>query len=97
MIRLFHDEKVVRAAAQRALKDAVSAGVWEQVDEIRFETPVYFRDFAEFEKRLIGITYLDHRLDAATLELVRARFETHMGADGARFVRPMHVNLLRKC
>ena len=97
VIRLFHDEKVVRAAAQRALKDAVSAGVWEQVDEIRFETPVYFRDFAEFEKRLIGITYLDHRLDAATLELVRARFETHMGADGARFVRPMHVNLLRKC
>jgi SAM-dependent methyltransferase len=97
VIRLFHDEEVVRTAAQRALKDAVSSGIWEQVSEIRFETPVHFRDFAEFERRLIGVTYLDHRPDTSTLELVRARFETHMVADGAHFVRPMQVNLLRKC
>ncbi len=97
VIRLFHDEEVVRNAAQRALQDAVSSGVWEQVAEIQFETPVYFRDFAEFKNRLIGITYLDHRLDTTTLELVRARFETNMGADGAHFVRPTHAILLRKC
>ncbi len=97
VIRLFHDEEVVRTAAQRALKDAVSSGIWEQVSEIRFETPVHFRNFDEFERRLIGITYLDHRLDSTTLELVRARFEAHMVADGAHFVRPMQLNLLRKC
>jgi hypothetical protein len=67
------------------------------VSEIRFETPVHFPNFAEFERRLISITYLDHRLDISTLKLVRARFETHMGADGAHFIRPMHVKLLRKC
>ncbi len=97
VIRLFHDEEVVRGAAQRALQDAVSSGAWEQVGETLFETPVYFRDFAAFETRLIGITYLDHRLDDATLQRVRARFEPHMVADGAHFVRPMRVNLLRKC
>ena len=85
------------AAAQRAIQDAVSSGAWEQVGETLFETPVYFRDFAAFETRLIGITYLDHRLDDATLQRVRARFEPHMVADGAHFVRPMRVNLLRKC
>ena len=93
---LFHDEKQVRAAAQRAVQAAVRSGAWEQVSETPFEMPVHYRDFAEFERRMIGVTYLTHRLDATTLQAVRARFEPHMTLDGAHFVRPMRVNLLRK-
>jgi ubiquinone/menaquinone biosynthesis C-methylase UbiE len=96
VMRLFHDEELVRAAALRAIQEAVSSGAWEQLSETQFQTPVQFRDFADFEKRLISITYVNHRLDPLTLQRVRARFEAHMTTDGAHFVRPMRVNLLRK-
>lgn len=96
VMRLFHDEEQVRASALRAVQEAASSGAWEQVAEILFEMPVHFRDFAEFEQRMIGVTFVNHRLDASTLQVMRARFDPHMSADGAHFVRPMRVNLLRK-
>lgn len=96
VMRLFHDEEIVRAAALRAVQAAVASGAWEQVDEVFFETPVHYRDFAEFEQRMIGVTFVNHQLDTATLAAVRERFEPHMTADGAHFVRPMRINLLRR-
>jgi ubiquinone/menaquinone biosynthesis C-methylase UbiE len=96
VMRLFHDEEKVRAAALGALQRAVACGAWEQVAEVHFEMPVHYRDFAEFEQRMIGATFVEHKLDAATLAAVRARFEPHMTADGAPFVRPMRINLLRR-
>jgi ubiquinone/menaquinone biosynthesis C-methylase UbiE len=66
VMRLFHDEEIVRAAALRALRAALASGAWEQVTELHFETPVHYRDFAEFEQRMIGVTFVTHRLDAAT-------------------------------
>jgi ubiquinone/menaquinone biosynthesis C-methylase UbiE len=96
VMRLFHDEEVVRAAALAAVRRAVASGAWEQVDEVFFEMPVHYRDFAEFEQRMIGVTFVTHKLDAATLAAVQARFEPHMTADGAHFVRPMRINLLRR-
>ncbi len=95
VMRLFHDEEQVRTAALRALRLAVSSGAWEQVSETFFDMPVHYRDFAEFEQRMMAVTYADHRLDEATLQAVRSRFEPHMTASGAHFVRPMRVNLLR--
>lgn len=96
VIRLFHDEQLVRAAALRALGQAVASGAWRQESETLFDMPVHFRDFADFEQRMIGVTFVDHQLDASTLQAVRARFESHMTADGAHFLRPMRVNLLRR-
>ena len=96
VIRLFNDEGVVRAAAQAALDAALQSGTWTQVTERRFEMPVHFRGFDEFEQRMMRPTYADHRIDDAKLAAVRAAFEPHCGADGARFTRPMHVRLLRK-
>lgn len=96
VMRLFHDEEVVRAAALAAVHRAVASGAWEQVREVHFEMPVHYRDFAEFEARMIGVTFVEHKLDAATLAAVRARFEPHMTANGAHFVRPMRVNLLQR-
>lgn len=96
VMRLFHDEEQVRAAAEQAVQAAVRSGAWEQLSETVFEMPVHYRDFAEFERRMIGVTYLTHRLDATTLGAVCARFAPHMTLDGAHFVRPMRVNLLRK-
>ena len=96
VIRLFNDEGEVRAAAQQALDRAIAAGGWRQAEERRFEVPVRFADFAEFERRMVDVTFAERRFDDALRAAVRASFEPHMGPDGAHFARPMHVRLLRR-
>jgi SAM-dependent methyltransferase len=96
VVRLFNDERVTRAAAQAALDEALRTPAWEQAAERRFEMPVQFRDFEEFERRLMRPTFADHRIDDAKRAVVRSAFESHGGADGVRFDRPMHVRLLRR-
>lgn len=96
VVRLFNDEGVVRAAAQAAVDAALMTGVWGQVAERLFEMPVSFKDFADFEQRMMRPTFADHRIDAAKLAEVSAAFTPHMKADGAHFTRPMHVRVLRK-
>lgn len=96
VIRCFNDEGVVRAAAQAALDAAVAAGRWTAVAERRFAMPVHFGDFAEFEQRMMRPTYATHSVDESVLATARAAFMPHLGADGAHFVRPMHVRLLRR-
>jgi SAM-dependent methyltransferase len=96
VIRLFNDERVVRAAAQAALDTVLHSGAWEQTAERRFALPVHFTNFADFEQRMMRPTFADHRIDHAKLAEVRAAFEPHIGSDGARFTRPMHVRLLRR-
>ena len=95
LIRLFNDEGVVRAAAQRALDEAVHSGRWLEAAEFRFDTPVHFADFADFEQRMMHPTFADRHVDAATREATRQRFERHARPGGASFNRPMHVRLLR--
>ena len=96
VIRIFNDEGVVRSAAQAALDEALRSGCWIQVAERRFEMQVRFRDFADFEQRMMRPTFADHRIDDDKLAAARAAFEPHVGPDGARFTRPMHVRLLRR-
>ena len=96
VVKLFHDEERVRAAAYDAVKRAPRDGVLREEREIHFMAPVAFRDFAEFENKTIRATHTHHHLSDELLARVRAQFERHMTPDGAKFIRPMRVNLLRK-
>jgi len=79
-----------------ALDEALHTRDWVQVAERRFEMPVRFRDFADFEQRMMRPTFADHFIDETILATTRAAFELHVGPDGAGFNRPMHVRLLRR-
>lgn len=96
LIRLFNDEGEVRAAAQAALDRAVAGGQWLAAAERRFEMPVRFASFEDFEQRMMRPTFADHGIDDAMLDRVRQRYAPHQGDTGAHFTRPMHVRLLRK-
>jgi len=96
LVRLFNDEGTVRAAAQAALDEALQGGTWQQVADRRFATPVTFKDFADFEQRMMRPTFADHHIDDAKLAQVGAAFAPHCTAQGAHFTRPMHVRLLRR-
>lgn len=96
VMRLFHDEGAVRAAAQAALDAALPAGLWDAAAERRFVMPAHFHDFADFEQRMMRTTFADHAIDEALLARVQVAFAAHAGPAGARFERPMHVRLLRR-
>jgi SAM-dependent methyltransferase len=97
LVRLFNDEAAVRVAAQQALDEAVHRGGWQQLAEVRFDMPVHFRDFADFEQRMMRPSWAEHAIDDALLQRLAERYRQHQGPDGARLTRPMHVRLLRRC
>ena len=96
ILRLFHDEQRVREAAFAAITQAVADGTFESVEQIFFNAPVHFPDFAAFDRQIIGATHTRHVVTPAVYAEVRRRFEAHEGPDGARFRAPMRVNLLRR-
>ena len=96
ILRLFHDEQKVREAAFIAIKNAVDEGLFSLVAEIFFNSPRNFENFAEFESQTIKATHSNHTLDENVYQLVKQRFEQHIGDDGAHFLMPIRVDLLQK-
>lgn len=95
IVKLFHDEGEVRAAAYAALRRAADTGVLRWESELFFETPLHFRDFDDFVDRIVRVTHSDIEMAPAVAAEVRRRFERFQRPDGAHFVRQMRVNLLR--
>ena len=95
-MRLFHDEKLVREAAFAALQQAVDTEQFALVDEVFFNTPVYFEDFTDYENKVLKATHTEHKLSDATYIQVRELFQQQMQEDGAHFLAPMRVDLLQK-
>ncbi|MDE2075613.1 MAG: class I SAM-dependent methyltransferase [Burkholderiales bacterium] len=98
IVRIYNDEGTVRAAAQAAVDQALAASnsPWVQVRESRFDMPVRFKSFEEFETRMMRPTFADHHLDDDKIARTRAAFLPHLKDDGAAFTRPMHVRLLQR-
>ena len=96
ILSIFNDEKEVREAAFAALRKAVGNGLFELAEEVFFNSPRHFRDFADFEKNIINVTHSNFRLDAETRGRVRGMFEKRAGDGGATFLTPVRVDLLRK-
>ena len=96
ILRLFNDEQMVREAAFNTIKMAVNEGLFTLVEEIFFNSPMRFENFAEFEENTIKATHSYHSLDNELYQLVKQRFEQHAGPDGAHFLMPMRVDLLQK-
>jgi ubiquinone/menaquinone biosynthesis C-methylase UbiE len=96
ILRLFHDEQKVREAAFEVLVKAVDDGLFNLIEETFFNSPMRFENFAEFEKNTIKATHSYHSLDDELYQLVKQRFEQHVGPDGAHFLMPMRIDLLQK-
>jgi ubiquinone/menaquinone biosynthesis C-methylase UbiE len=96
IMRLFHDEKVVRQAAFDAIERAVAAGHLELVQQIFFNTPGHYHDFEHFEQRMLNVTHTEHKIGDELYQLIKEAFQQHMGEDGAHFLKPSRVDLLRR-
>lgn len=96
VFRLFHDEQQVREAAFAAICKAVESGQLALEKQLFFNTRSYFESFAQFDSRMIQVTHTEHRLAPDLYRRVQEKFESFMGPDGATFLNPQRVDLLRK-
>lgn len=96
ILRLFHDEKKVREEAFRAVKKAVDEGLFDLVEETFFNSPMKFESFADFEAKILKVTHTNHTIDEKIYKQVKQRFEQHLGDEGAHFLMPIRVDLLKR-
>lgn len=96
LLRLFHDEQRVRQAAFDAVRRAVDSGDLDLVRQVFFLAPTRFADFAEFEERIINVTHTEHRIEPEVYARLRERFDRSMTPEGAEFLQPHRVDLLRR-
>lgn len=96
LLRMFHDEKIVREAAFAAIGRAVASGMLALVEQQFFNTRNHFDSFEQFEQRILKVTHTQHRLSDELYAAVRAKFMRSMTPQGADFLTPIRVDLLRK-
>ena len=96
IMRLFHDEQVVREAAFAAVCRAIERGPLQLKEERFFTTRSQFDDFAQFDARMIRVTHSHHELSPALYAEVQKKFEANLTADGVTFINPQRVDLLQK-
>ncbi|MBQ0721434.1 MAG: class I SAM-dependent methyltransferase [Gammaproteobacteria bacterium] len=96
VLRLFHDEELVRAAAHEAIQQAISNKSLTRLEEVNFNSPMGFKNFADFENKIIKVTHTQHALSPQLQQQVEDQFALNMGADGAKFLMPIRVDVLQK-
>jgi len=96
VLRLFHDEELVRAAAHQAIKQAVANKSLTLLEEVNFNSPMSFESFSDFENKIIKVTHTNHALSPQLQQQVEHQFSLNMGDDGAKFLMPIRVDILQK-
>lgn len=96
IMRLFHDEKVVREAAFSAVCKSVEDGRFALEKQLFFNTRSQFDSFEQFEARMIRVTHSNHQLSPALHQQVKEKFTPYLTSEGATFQNPQRVDVLRK-
>ena len=96
IMRLFHDEKIVREAAFAAVCRAVEDGRLLLKEERFFNTRSLFDSFEQFDARMIRVTHSNHALSPELYREVQEKFAAHLTPDGATFLNPQRVDVLQK-
>lgn len=96
LLRLFHDEELVRLAAFNAIKQALDCGLFSLEKQYFFQNKVKLSSFEQFEAGVLNVTHTDHKLSDDVLATVKEKFLSHESDDGFIFHQPNRVNLLRK-
>lgn len=96
VLRIFHDEEEVRKLAYVAINEATKSKEFSSVDELFFNTPMFFDNFEVFEEKIIKVTHTNHELSDEIIQRVKEKFLLNMNNNGATFLMPIRVNLLEK-
>jgi len=96
ILRVFHDEELVRKYAFDAIKKAIDKKELVLVKEIFFYSPVVFNNFRQFEERIIGVTHTEHNLSDDMFLKVKQKFDDFYQKNSGNFTIPNRVDILTK-
>jgi SAM-dependent methyltransferase len=96
LMALIHDEREVRQAAFEALCHAVETGLFRCESEVFIQVPGSCPDWRTFAARFLDVTHTPLDIDEIQRARIRAAFEAHLTPDGACFLKPHRLDLLRK-
>ena len=91
-----YDEKVVRESAFAAIRKSVDDGRLSLERQLFFNTRSFFESFDQFDQRMIQVTHTSHQLAPELYRRVKDKFESYLTPEGATFLNPQRVDLLRK-
>lgn len=95
VMRLFHDERLVRQAAQTAL-DTLAAPLFHTTDVVSYAIPVQYNSWEQYADRYAGKSYNQNYTEAQVrAEPVRERFMALGEPLNFRFTSPMKVTYMR--
>lgn len=97
LVRPVEDETDVRAAAYRAIRDAVDGGRFREIGEDAYQAPIKHTGFEIFRQRIIDVDPARATTVAKLEDSLRAGFAAAAEPvdDGFLFWQPSRVNLLR--
>lgn len=97
VMRLFHDEAVVREQAQAAL-DHIAIPMFEDVSVFTYRVPVQYTSWDDFKAKYIGASYntTSYTPEQVSDEAVKACFLSLGESTGFLFESPMKVTLLNR-
>jgi SAM-dependent methyltransferase len=90
ILRLFHDEEIVRQKALSAINNAINTGIFISATETYFNSPLIFENFEDFENRILKVTHTKHKLSDSIYQQIQNLF-----SKSNQFMIPIRVNLLR--
>ena len=96
IMRLFHDEEIVRRHAFNAVSRAVNSEILELKEEYFFKNVIRLASFDQYLAGILGVTHTDHQVTEETLTEVKRRFLKHETEEGYVFQIPNRIDLLRK-
>lgn len=96
LISMFHDEKEVRQNAFNHIKDAVDNEKFKLFREIFFQSEVVYKDFEDFEKRQMNLTYNDNDISKELKEKIKNKFNSFNEGKESSFMKPFRVDILQK-
>ena len=96
LMSLIHDEKEVRTRAFESIRGLVESGRMQLQGEYFFNVPGSYASWEVFEDRFLNITHTELAIDQDRYEKIKQSFLAHLGSQGAEFLKPHRVDLLRK-
>ena len=96
VMRVFHDEEVVRRNAFGTVKKVIADRLFDLREEYFFRNRLRLESWEQYEQNVINVTHTDHSLEPAQLAEVKQRFDAHESPEGFVFEIPNRVDLLEK-
>lgn len=96
LVSMFHNEEQVRIDAFEAIKKAVENQDFKLFNEIFFQTEVIYKDFEDFEKKQMNMTFHDgYKINEELKNKIKNKFNEYGGGETS-FLKPFRVDILQK-